>query len=128
MKTKKRKKKRIGISLILAAAVLVPLAAYPKKKAALESYAVISGNVFNESAFALPDATATLTADPAPAKPEKMEAVSDSRGEFVFRVPPTAMRYTIVVAAKGYKSMQKSVSVEGEERLEVTFQLERESK
>jgi hypothetical protein len=38
------------------------------------------------------------------------------------------MNYDIVVAAKGYQSVRKSVSVEGQERLEVSFQLEREPK
>ncbi len=57
-----------------------------------------------------------------------MEAVSDARGEFIFRVPPGPMNYTILVAAKGFQSLRKSVMVEGQERAEVTFQLERESK
>jgi hypothetical protein len=38
------------------------------------------------------------------------------------------MNYSIEVAAKGYQSLRKSVTVEGQERVEVTFQLERESK
>ena len=57
-----------------------------------------------------------------------MEAVSDARGEFVFRVPPGPAHYSVTVAAKGYQSQRKSVSVEDQERVEVTFQLERESK
>jgi hypothetical protein len=38
------------------------------------------------------------------------------------------MNYTVAVAAKGYQSQRKNVSVEDQERVEVTFQLERESK
>jgi hypothetical protein len=38
------------------------------------------------------------------------------------------MRYLVAVAAKGYQSQQKSVSVQDQERVEVTFQLDRESK
>ncbi len=38
------------------------------------------------------------------------------------------MNYAIVVSAKGYQSLRKPVTVEGQERVEVTFQLERESK
>jgi hypothetical protein len=133
MKTKKKRKKRIGTSLILLLVALLPAAAAAKKKPALETYALISGSVFQESGYALPDATITLVAEPpsgggAAVKPQKMEAVSDARGEFIFRVPPSPMHYAIAVAAKGYQSLRKSVAVEGEERVEVTFQLERESK
>ena len=60
---------------------------------------------------------------------KKIEAVSDSRGEFVFRrVPAGAATYVVTVAATGHKSQRKSVSVQDQERVEVTFQLERESK
>ena len=138
MRTKKKRKKRIGTSLmgsslvLLVAAALLPLAAAAKKKPALDTYATVSGSVFQEAGYALPDAAVTLVAEPAsggaPVKAQKMEAVSDSRGEFIFRVPPGPMNYAVVVAAKGYQSLRKSVTVEGQERVEVTFQLERESK
>jgi hypothetical protein len=137
MRMKKKRKKRIGISLILVAgallaAALLPVASAAKKKPALDAYAVISGSVFQESGYALPDTTVTLVPEPASGgtadKSQKLEAVSDTRGEFIFRVPPGPMNYAIVVAAKGYQSLRKSVTVEGQERVEVTFQLERESK
>lgn len=137
MRKKKKRKKRIGISLIgsslvLLLAALLPLGAAGKKKPALDTYAIISGSVFQEAGYALPDAAVTLIAEPAsgsaPVKSQKMEAVSDARGEFIFRVPPGPMNYGIVVAAKGYQRLRKSVTVEGQERVEVTLQLERESK
>jgi Carboxypeptidase regulatory-like domain len=122
----------LGTSLVLLIAALLPVAAAAKKKPALDTYAVISGSVFQESGYALPDATISMVADPpsgaAPTKEQKMEAVSDARGEFIFRVPPSPMRYSIVVTAKGYQSLRKSVMVEGQQRVEVTFQLDRESK
>ncbi len=137
MRKKKKRKKRIGISrigitLALLMAALLPVAASAKKKPALDTYAVISGSVFQESGYALPDAAVTLVTEPPPGspalKPQKMETLSDARGEFVFRVPPGPMHYAIVVSAKGYQSLTKSIAVEGEERVELTFQLERESK
>src|SRR3984957_9005652 len=123
----KKGKKRIGTSLIrtclirtsvvLLAAALLPVVAAAKKKPALEVYAVISGSVFQESGYALPDATVTLVAESPygsqATKVEKMEAFSDARGEFIVRVPPGPTHYTIVVAAKGYQGLRKSVAVEG---------------
>jgi hypothetical protein len=38
------------------------------------------------------------------------------------------MHYVVKVAAKGYQGQQKSVAVQGEERADVTFQLQPESK
>jgi uncharacterized membrane protein len=114
---------------VLLAACLSPLAA-AKKKPALDTYAILSGSVFNESGYALPDADVTVAAEAqaAGSKAKPMQAVSDARGEFVFHVPPGPAHYTMTVAAKGYQSQRKSVSVEDQERVEVTFQLERESK
>src|ERR1700722_7519948 len=93
MRTKKRKKRigtsligtcLIGTSVVLLAAALLPVVAAAKKKPALDTYAVISGSVFQESGYALPDAAVTLVAEPASGgaavKPQKMEAVSDDRG------------------------------------------------
>jgi hypothetical protein len=127
----KKRRKRIGISLAMLGAILLPLAATAKKKPP-DTYAVISGSVYQESGYALPNAAASLVAESGSVdkagKAQKMETVSDARGEFIFRVPPGPMKYDIVVAAKGYLNLRKTVNVEGQERVEVTFQLERESK
>jgi len=122
MKTRKKSKRKIGISLLILAAFMAPVVSAAKKKPP-EVYAVISGSVFRESGYALPDAAVTLIADG-----QKMETTSDARGEFIFHVPPGPKQYSVTVAAKGYQSLRKSVTVEGEERVEVTFQLEGESK
>lgn len=131
MKKKRSRKKRIGtrrlataVALILAA--LLPLAAAPKKKPALETYAVVSGSVFQDTGYALPGAGVVLAADTG--KSQKIEAVSDARGEFVLRVPTGPMHYIVTVEAKGFQSQRKTVKIEGQERVEVTFQLERESR
>ena len=100
-----------------------------KKKPSLDTYAVVSGTVFDGSGYALPDANVTLAAErESGEKTKPMETVSSARGEFVFRVPPGPMRYSVAVTAKGYQSQQKTVSVQDQERVEVTFQLDRESK
>jgi len=135
-KTKTRKKrkrrKRIGISLLLLLIGILPIAQAGKKTAEPESNALVSGTVFRDPGFALPNVTVTLTPNPSPgsspAKIKKQQSVTNSRGEFVFRVPTAAMRYTVRAAAKGYREEEKSVDVEGETRIEVTLSLHEESK
>lgn len=130
------RKKRIGISAALVAGLLMATFLSPaiaaKKKSAQDTPAIVSGSVFDDRGYALPDANVTLmsgaqTGD-AKGKEKPREAVSDARGEFVFHVPAGPMRYTVTVEAKGFQSQQKSVTVEDQERIEVTFQLEPLSK
>jgi hypothetical protein len=130
-----RRRKRSGASLAGAALLLLACmlpAAGAKKKTVPGGYSLVAGTVFQESGYALANADVTLTPDPQPDGPavkvKKMQAVSDTRGEFVFRVPPASMRYIVRVAAKGFQSAEKPVAVGGEERVEVTFQLPPESK
>lgn len=134
----KRKKKRIGTNAVyglgLAAAVLaciLPVQA-AKKKNAPGTYALVAGTVFSANGYALPDADVALTPDPspdsAPLKLKKLQAVSNSRGEFAFRVPLGAMRYILSASAKGYRPGQKPVLLQGEDRLDVALQLDPESK
>jgi hypothetical protein len=129
---KKRPKKRSGTKLVgLAAlflAAFLPLAATPKKKPARDTYAVVSGSVFQENGYALPDAAVTVAPEAQPGKAGTMEATSNARGEFVVRVPPGPLRYVVAVDAKGYQTLRKTVNIEGQERVEVTFQLQRESR
>ena len=126
----KRKKRNISLALLLAATL--PLIAAGKKKAVPEAYGLVGVSVFHEPGLSLPEADVTLTPTPAagerPAKVKKMQAVTDSRGEYVFRVPAATMTYSVKAAAKGYHAEEKSVTVHGEERADVTFTLHEESK
>jgi hypothetical protein len=144
MKRRRNPKKRIGISQWALGALflvsLLPLAAAPKKKPALDTYAIVSGSVFTDSGYALPgadvavapevpgDGSSSGSPNSSPKKTKPIEMVSDARGEFVVRVPPGPMHYLVNVSAKGYQSQQKTVSVQDQERVEVTFQLEPQSK
>ncbi|HEX5229968.1 MAG TPA: carboxypeptidase-like regulatory domain-containing protein [Bryobacteraceae bacterium] len=133
MTKKMPKKKRSGISPVLAASLSLLVVISPsvaaKKKPAQETPAIVSGSVFDDRGYSLPDATVTLAANAlAGAKSKPLESISDARGEFVFHVPAGPTQYTVTASAKGYTSQQKSVMVQGEERVEVTFQLERQSK
>jgi hypothetical protein len=131
-KRRKRRKKRIGISLLLLTAVFTLPALGDKKKAA-EPYFLVAGTVFQESGFSLPNADVVLIPDPPPDSPrpriKKLQTVSDAHGEFAFRIPTVTMRYIVKVSAKGFRSDEKPVTVQGEEgRLDVTFQLHEESR
>lgn len=130
------RKKRIGISAAVVAGLLMATFFSPalaaKKKPAQDTPAIVSGSVFDDRGYALPDANITLISESqagtAKGKEKPLEAVSDARGEFVFHVPAGPMRYTVTVEAKGYQSQQKTVTVQDQERVEVTFQLGPQSK
>ena len=113
MKKKRKPKKRIGTSLLLFSSLLLaaflPSAAGAKKKPALDTYAIVSGTVFDGSGYALPDADVSLAPESESGdKAKPMETVSSARGEFVFRVPPGPMRYSVAVAAKGTKASRRA--------------------
>jgi hypothetical protein len=94
-------------------------------------HAVVAGTVFRENGFSLPGAEVTLAVKQAPGvskKTKKLQSVSDSRGEFAFRVPPGAATYVVKASLKGFQSVEKEASVSSEERVEVTLVLPSESK
>lgn len=128
--TRRRRKTRIISFLLLAAASL--LSAADKKNSAADPYVLLAGTVFTETGFALPNAEVIVTQDSAAqtkhAKVKKLQAVSDSRGEFAFRLPAGEAHYVIKVSAKGFQGEEKPVAVQGEDRLDVTFQLHPESR
>jgi hypothetical protein len=134
-KTRRRPKKRSGIRAVLLAApllitwllLLLPLQGAEKKKPTLDTYATVGVSVYDGDGRVLPNANLILVLD-GQSKAKPLEVVADSRGEYVFRVPPGPAHYTLTARAKGYQSQQKSVMVEDQERVEVTFQLERQSK
>ncbi|MGA3026645.1 MAG: carboxypeptidase-like regulatory domain-containing protein [Bryobacteraceae bacterium] len=127
-KTKKSGSKAIPAALILL--TLGGLAARDKKAA--EPYSIVGGTVFHEPGLALPGAEVTITpklADGSQLKLRITRAISDERGEFAFRVPPTAAAYKVRASAKGFQAEEKTAEVTGEgERVDVTFLLETESK
>ena len=91
-------------------------------------HAVVAGTVFRESGFSLPGATVMLAVKDAPKKSKKLQSVSDSRGEFAFRVAPVASTYVVKASLKGFQSVEKEAAVSGDERVEVTLVLPAESK
>ncbi len=117
--------------LLLAAIAATALGAGAKDKRAQAPYALIAGTVFQESGFSLPGARIEIV----PARElqgarkfKKLEAVSDSRGEFAFRVPVDEMTYTLTARAAGYIPQEKTTQAAGEVRVDVFFRLEPASK
>lgn len=99
----------------------------PAKDKSKKSFAVIAGTVFRDPGFAFPGVAILL--EPAPegktsVKVKKMDAVTDSRGEFAFRVPAAAMRYNLTIQATGHTTEKRSVTIAGEERQEVFVTLQ----
>lgn len=97
-----------------------------------EPYALIAGTVFRQSGFVLPGAEITVTARPTDAaarkgKFKRATTVADGRGEFAVRVPVEPMRYLVTVRARGFRPQEKLVEIEGDQRVDLFFQLQPES-
>jgi len=116
---------RLPMIALLCVAVM-PAGEKPKRSKSADVWAVVAGTVFREPGFALPGAKVVLEPDEARAKEIKVkrqELVSNSRGEFAFKVPPLPLRYTVNVTAGGYQGEKKQVEIQGEQRVDVYFQL-----
>ena len=136
---KRTRKKTSGSSRFLhrsliAIAFLVTLlcpAALPakkeKQKAAAAPFALIAGTVFRPPGFALPGAEVVIApeqTDVNGVKLKKAEVVTNFRGEFAVRVPPVPAKWRVDVKSSGYRPEQRFVSVEGEQRLDLSVVLE----
>jgi len=133
MKTKSSRSRRAFRRrlLLLAALAATALAAGARDKKVQVPYALISGTVFQENGISLPGARIEIV----PAgelqgarKFKRLEAVSDARGEFAFRVPVEEMTYKLSVRAAGYIPQEKTAQAAGEVRVDVFFRLEAASK
>jgi hypothetical protein len=94
------------------------------------SYAVVAGTVFQEDGRLLRGAQVSVKPDPGggtPPRGKPLTTSTDQRGEFAVRVPAVPMRYTLVVKAPGFRVQEKAVSVTGDERVDVFFQMERDA-
>jgi len=126
MRRKPTKTGSSALALLLASVVFLSafaLQAADKRKKPSAATAVVAGTVFREPGFALPGAEITLAPEGSQPKAKKLKAVSDSRGEYAFRVPPEQARYTVSVKAIGFEGQQKTAEVNGEVRVDVFFQL-----
>ncbi|MEO8662137.1 MAG: carboxypeptidase-like regulatory domain-containing protein [Bryobacteraceae bacterium] len=119
---------RLPMIALLCMAVM-PAGEKPKRSKSSDVWAVLAGTVFREPGFALPGAKIVLEPDenkPKDVKVKRQEFVSNSRGEFAFKVPAVPLRYTVSVTAGGYQGEKKQVEIQGEQRVDVYFQLKSE--
>ncbi len=127
-----RTTRRVGIEALAGLALSVGLrpAACRADSQTSRSYALIAGTVFRDNGRSLPGAEVSLepAGEPAARKRKTLRAISDSRGEFAFRVPPEPAEYRLTAAAAGFQPEQKQVRIEGEQRIDVFFRLRPASK
>ena len=135
-KRKRRTKRKTGLDLLAVSVTVFLLlgAASPaggKKTKAIAPAALIAGTVFRDSGLTLPGAGISLEAAPAAGSKSrfrKMSAVSDARGEFAFRVPAERADYLLTASAQSFETVKKPVSVQGEERIDLSIVLSSRAK
>ena len=113
-----------GLVLLLATQFLPA-----KDKEQPESYALLSGTCFDGRGFRLSGASVQveLTSEPtAKVKKKKWEAISSPRGEFAIRLPAGQYTFRVGAAKDGFKSVEKTVSFEADERQDIALSLEAE--
>ena len=120
----------LGAVLVAAAAPAVPGQPASEKKPGKKQapYAVIAGTVFRDPGFAQPGAAVTLSLKSDPKAKKLQQAVSDTRGEFAFRVPPTDATYVLHATLKGYRPVQQDIEISGEVQVNATLLLVPESR
>ena len=120
------RKKGTGSSLLASLLLLLlpgPGTSGERPRRGPEPYGLIAGTVFRDPGFAQPGAEVTLSAASGSSNFKAMKAVSDRRGEFAFRVPPRPGEYRVSVKLKGFEPERKDVTIAGEERVDLTFNL-----
>ena len=93
------------------------------------SYALLSGTCFDGRGFRLSGASVQveLTSEPtAKVKKKRWEAISSPRGEFAIRLPAGQYTFRVAAAKDGFKSIEKTVSFEADERQDIALSLEAE--
>jgi hypothetical protein len=129
----KTKLTRIGSSLLIVAGTLllstsVAFAAKKDKpKAAPPAFALIAGTVYRPPGFALPGVEVKLQPEQSEVngvKLKKIDTATDARGEWAVRVPPVPSKWRVDVKVSGYRAEQRTVSVEGEQRVDLSIILD----
>src|SRR5271165_2548308 len=123
---RKMKRRRRSIRTVLFFAVLSGVIMAAGDQPGPET--VIAGSVFRNPGYALPEATVTLSLQDDPKHKKLAQQATTYRGDFAFHVPSTPAVYVVKASARGYRSEEKSASVTGPDRIDLTFTLEPENK
>ncbi len=121
---RRRKTGKLRTLLFALFLTVVMTGAKERKQKAAPSLAILAGTVFRDTGFALRDAEVIVTPEPVEKKKTEWRAISDARGEFFLRLPPGPASYNVVVRARGFKEMRKTVTYAADERLDFTFPLD----
>jgi len=113
-------RRKIAVMITLLATVSI-LTAAPKKNKAREPLALISGTVFQNTGFSLPDADVVAVSHQD--RKVKVASRTGRRGEFALRVPVAKGPYLVTAQAKGFEAQQKTAEVFDSQKTTVTFQL-----
>ncbi|HYI95807.1 MAG TPA: hypothetical protein VEX68_19860 [Bryobacteraceae bacterium] len=98
-----------------------------KEKPETAAYALLAGTVYRPPGFALSGVKVFIEPEQSESngvKLKKSQVVTDSRGEWVMRVPPVPAKWRINVKVNGYRPEERSVSVQGEQRVDSSIVLE----
>jgi hypothetical protein len=117
----------VGLGLVFLAVTHLSVATDKDKQP--ESYALLSGTCFDGRGFRLSGASVQveLTSEPTvKLKKKKWDAISSPRGEFAIRLPAGQHTFRVAAARDGFKSVEKTVSFEGDERQDIALSLEPE--
>jgi hypothetical protein len=91
-----------------------------------EQFAVVRGATFDPNGFLLPGVRIVMERIPIEnetIKSHKVEQVSNSSGEFAFRLPAEQSRYRLTASASGYENETQIVDVGGAERRHIAVQM-----
>jgi len=116
---------RLCAALLLIAAVGV-LSGQSRRQQ--QAYAIVEGTVFRDPGLALPGAKVVLTLKDDPKAKKLLEAETNYRGEFLFRVPTDDAMYVVKASLKGYGPEEKEAAVSGEVRVSVSLVLSPQKK
>jgi len=90
-------------------------------------HALLAGTVYRPPGFAFSGVKIVVAPEipeVAGIKLKRVETVTDSRGEWTVRVPAVPAKWRIDVKVNGFRPEQRSVSVEGEQRVDTSLVLE----
>ncbi|MDX2269596.1 MAG: carboxypeptidase-like regulatory domain-containing protein [Bryobacter sp.] len=90
-----------------------------------DDYALIAGTVYRETGHAFPNVSVLLSPLAKAKGAKKQSQRTTPRGEFFFRVPARPLEYEISIAVEGYQPVTKRVKIEADERVDLSFPLDR---